>query len=525
MKKILLFIILFTFLSLGVQDFFADEVYNMSNSAPIGVNYLDLKYLNSNGYMYSFNTTIPILLEENITYSIIASGEFMGQYENYFDLVDVKLKLVNKNQVESYTINARFNDEANLYYTTFIAKDTMINIDYFPMDTNYSSDIMVIKGTIDDFIRFESYLGPRFGKGYEAVLFTSPANYLDVEAIADELKSNNSSIIDVLVIDDHYTLNKNKSGNFIVTYYLLFPSSIIVYFVEIRVVDVTPPIIIGPNVISVNKEQVVTNEFILSYFTLSDDVSSVSELVKEVVYNEYIGKQGIVGSYEVKITVTDKALNTTSKIIILRVGISIPYIFQGPQTIYVYQHESLNEIDILNQFSAAEGVVASKLTKQILQNNYEETKNAGTYQVLLNFTYQETTNTSITVNHNLTIIVINQEVPIVNVPELFLSFDIVNKWSVPQIKEYILNNILPNFPNATGLELTYNEYENATKAGHYYIHFKFDHHGETYSSKLLVKIQDKKDYRFLFIVIPLGVIALGVLGYKIMKRKKVLIQA
>ncbi|MDL2291977.1 hypothetical protein LJC17_00060 [Acholeplasma sp. OttesenSCG-928-E16] len=524
MKKIILLIMVLLSLTAFSNTFHGQEDdINMSNSYPISINYLDLQYIKQSSKLGSSKFSIPIKVKNGVEYVIITSDNFVGERNGeYIDLIEYEIVEVNNKKNNKVSFEVAEKNGTIVYYTSFTARDSLINIVDFPTKESKLGELMLMEGNINDFEKFVPYVGPREGTEFDGVVYCAPNKKLDLDQLATSIKNNNQEILEIKKKQDRYSERYQEVGSHDVVYHFVYSKNIVVYNLEIRVMDLDAPSIVGPTVLNFSISDNVTDEAILSNFQFNDNVTDSDLLVKEVVYNEYINHKGERGSYEAKIKVTDEFDNETEQIIVVRVGQTFSAVAEGPSKIFLYtDQDPLTDADIFNRYTLSEGIDASKVTMTIMNNNYLGNKRPGTYQMTVRFEYKETANTRITTNIGLVIVVVDREIPSLNIPEMILNLEEANRMTNSEIKDYIASELLRKLPAASNIELLLNEYEASEGAGTYFVYYRFNLEEKTYSNRLMINVIEKENgFNPLFIVIPSIVfVSLGIIVFIILKRK------
>lgn len=139
----------------------------------------------------------------------------------------------------------------------------------------------------------------------------------------------------------------------------------------IKTVDVTAPTITGQDTIYLGYETVVFKDKIIrDYFTITDDFDASPSI--KYVTDEYTSNIGKVGTYKIKIEVSDKSGNTSSKEFSIVVSDSIkPIIYLNAYLINTSSNVRLSEQDFADLlYSTGELKKYKRYNATVLNNTY-----------------------------------------------------------------------------------------------------------------------------------------------------------
>lgn len=162
------------------------------------------------------------------------------------------------------------------------------------------------------------------------------------------VSDNHSNLIeqDLIIIEDSYSSNKNKKGQYKVVFKLLDMSlNETTFTVIINVVDTTPPIIRGPKEIyRYTTDSFLTEEEIKGMFEVYDNIDGNLNDRLEII-GTY---EKIPGTYEFTLSVSDYSNNITTRILTLNVveG-SIPIFIADDLIIYYDEYSKMTREDMV----------------------------------------------------------------------------------------------------------------------------------------------------------------------------------
>ena len=255
-------------------------------------NILDLSNLYIHPTSQMAYTIDPLEVEHNTTYTLVIDERSLGQHLD--DIRNYELEI----ESQYYDFYPFFYDQENkLAYVSFEPKDTLIYIHQIPASFYGSFNIMLYKGTYEDFMSFEHYLTPSITE------YTIPIDDLNAPTLTNVPFINT----EVLLLEETTSFPKYKLYKEIgAPYYHLF------YF---ELYDRTPPLIYGPQEILVYSSQApLTDEDILAYF----NITNTNTFTISFETNTYLQTQ-TPGKYQIKIKAVDTSNNTSTYITYIHV--------------------------------------------------------------------------------------------------------------------------------------------------------------------------------------------------------------
>lgn len=208
-------------------------------------------------------------------------------------------------------------------------------------------------------------------------------SYINVSDNVDDLNFN-----DLIITQDMYT-DATEIGIYPMTVEVVDSSgNLASHTFEIKLIDIVGPVIKGTDEIYLYvTDNALTHTEILSYYRFSDDIQ-LDESSINIIFDEYL-QQTTPGVYQITISATDNALNTTTKDVYIHVIDN-----RGPQfnineeyIMIVSPEELKSESDIINWLSLKledEGIHAKNL--KINHNEYTlRSSTKGQYYVYLDY--------------------------------------------------------------------------------------------------------------------------------------------
>ena len=530
MKQKWIFILLILVVSglLINKEYKAETVkYDMSNSMPRGLNYLDMRYLEYVDWSLSGNVSVPIMVKNNTEYTLIISRDILGiVYENEA-LLDVEIKELPNETKRTIHLEKKATEFGEIGFVTFKTQSELVLFTKLPMHIPKSKDMMLIEGSISDFVGFEDYYGPRKEKGdLDGVVFTDESGFVNVMETLNGITVNNGQEYTCEIKEDNYTDNFNIHGDYLVKAHIKTDNKIYVYNLVVKVTDLINPELSGNTKIYAKSDKPMDKEDIIKYFTIKDNTTNYEDLIVGFEYNDYFGNETKQGTYEGKLVVTDKSGNEASIIFVVSVDIEAGRVLVGPSTIYLYNHEEvLSFEDIISRYRIIDGVNQDSLSYEINSNTYNEQKEPGKYTIKFTVKYQMTPNYVDYRYHELFIIVMEQDETEFNMPALVLNLDVANQMKPSEIKDYIIEKLKGFNKNASNIRIKHDEYSaNKDKEGTYYVYYDYELFGveKTDKLKIVVGTQVSNNYSGRQLVLPIvvGVVIIGAVITFVVSRKR-----
>jgi hypothetical protein len=357
MKKVSIFILILLGLSLGIKSVYATEY--SPHYLPGGKNYLSsdnfffngTQLINSEAFTIKAHTQYCISFPREFYDSGIITWS-MTFYENEDEIDTISL--------DSYNLFV-MNSEPYYGYYSFMSP---ANANYISLTINENNDylrfnniggIMLEEG--NQFTTYEAYVpgnmidinGPYFnGNGVVIVNVDHPINVSEItsglvayDAIEGDVTHR------ITIVDDPYTDNKNTTGEYIIEYIVSDTSGNLTrFFIVVKVVDVTAPIITGTNEIILAYPNTITIDAIKANLFASDNVDGSITNKIQLLEENYLSNQAILGNYEVVFTIIDLAGNRNYFTVDVFVVDQSKPIFYGPESFTVGYDSSLTTADV-----------------------------------------------------------------------------------------------------------------------------------------------------------------------------------
>lgn len=370
-------------------------VMEISFTTPVGAHYLSLDF--------SIDIMSQPPLNPHDLYECFVIYE--GASESYFDRYEGPDYL---NMVISENMNGYFRTNIDNPVATSVIKNALKAVDY--IDGNLTEKIEIIEDTYSGNIDKIGTYYLTFGVGDAAgnwsefriyieifddtppeiignnYLVTGPNECLSLEEIMGvlEFRDNYDSEIEVLVLEDEYTPNYDKLGNYKITLLARDTSGNETAFpltVEVR--DLVAPVITGPEIIRKSYQQTLPVEEILKLYSAIDDQDG--EVSVSLLTDDYTENMYNLGTWNIKLRATDTAGNVSTYQVIVEVydGRGPVFIIERKNIEIEFLEEGQDLTLLLYELQQQENLPSDRVLK-IIQDEYSENKKTpGTYQVVL----------------------------------------------------------------------------------------------------------------------------------------------
>lgn len=470
-------------------------------------NILDLSNFKMDFETQRFNTINPIAVKVNSTYTIVADKSFIGHND------EISLEIGYENKPKELIELKYITD----YFVLgmFTAKEEYIHINSFNFVGTRSSNIMLYEGDDSDFE--ENYMPytnkDNYLSGYLEIDYDKP---LSIEQIDSYVKSYNPSNDDEIKVIRSRNTYKHAIGSYEALYYSVLNNINNVFFLEIKVVDKTAPVI-NTEMLSYGYTELPSIDKVLSDIKINDNVDTIKVEDIEVIDTNY-HQEVSVGNYFINIKVMDKANNTSEKKINIVINDNIGPKIIGPNALFIYTTQvPLTKEKILNNFLISDdNTSADNIKIDFILNEYNETTLPGKY----NLTIKATDNSNNETTKTIVIHVIDNQQSEYNIDPIIKTNTKV-LISAETIIEKFTSEAKKLGMNITDISVNKDIYElNYTKAGEYttYIEYLLDGTPK-YAEVTILVADDNKGISPYIYAIPI-VILLGVAITIITKKKR-----
>ncbi|MBE0701040.1 MAG: hypothetical protein IH571_05080, partial [Acholeplasmataceae bacterium] len=255
---------------------------------PVGKNYLDLRNLvvyDDGNYMA--NTALPIFVKVDQPYTLVLGYEFLGQHASYIDQFTVVIVDV-MNVHDGYDfIDDMQNERAYIEFTPDTEWIHLRNLPCMPE----SYEAMLYEGTYAHFPGFEPYLKAE----EKLILYGGLAIDYDERLSLPQIQSYITSkdplgnVLTVSLIADEYTHSTQLPGTYQMIFSSIYNSIEKWFYLDVRVFDITAPIITIPSSLQISYSQRLTLIEIKQQIQVFDNVDDLSHEDLVVLSDTYSG--------------------------------------------------------------------------------------------------------------------------------------------------------------------------------------------------------------------------------------------
>ena len=323
MKKILMILIVALLLFFTVKVDASEEKYE---------NLVDMTQISYNSTDNVFFTEQKIPLSKDVQYTLVATSKFFGDAtKTNWEALDRMTFGTYKTSDGTTLTNISmtlYSSSLDLYYGQVTpSEDCYMEITDFlatgyTLDTLPKNEFILFKGGLD---AFQGFMAVDKLEGYENVnetieIYTDYSNPITVEKITEKIKIYDNTqgfYNDVTLVSDDYHAT-SELGVYSLQYSAKdHASNTSVLNVKVNVVDATPPVITGLDVIEWScYEQAPTETYFKNRYTAVDEVDgNLSVRIVESTLMTFL--MGVKKEYTVKLAATDKSGNTAYKTVIL----------------------------------------------------------------------------------------------------------------------------------------------------------------------------------------------------------------
>ncbi len=300
--------------------------------------------------------------------------------------------------------------------------------------------------------------------GYQGKITSNVDSPITIEEIKSLLKvvdEVDGDITNRIVIEnDDFSENSRTLG----TYPVVFSATDNSYnkatiTINVQVVDVTIPTILGPDTIETSISSPISNNEILAMYTASDNYEgNLTSSITFTKNNYESADKTRIGTHEVILSVKDSSKNVTYKTINVIVKDDIKPLISGPVEYIKDYNSPLTLADIMSKLLVSDNIdgdLSSKL--KIVEDNYSGNETiVGTYNIIFNVT-DNSGNTSN--NFKIIIYVEDNEDPVFYINSMIISTHTFEELSIDNIENYLIQTSTINKYNEYNLEIIENDYQ------------------------------------------------------------------
>ncbi|MBU1143738.1 MAG: hypothetical protein KKH92_08865 [Firmicutes bacterium] len=516
MKKLMSFILLcFITVLFGIISSFAGQY----DELPKGKNYLSLSNVRILDNPSEYSETIdPIKVKPNVNYTLVFDFDFLGQHTQDLDRVFVEIEeLHGYDRYTNYLIVDFLNEIA---YIEFMPGYEWIHIKLMPNGAQNAYNVMLYEGIYADFEGFVPYVHPSEVMSYQGLIPMDYDNLLTMDQIKSNITARNSlgQAMAYDVIQDTYSPSLKLPGSyqmmFEVTHNLITKK----YILDIRVYDITSPMISIPTPIEIPLAEKIDVSQIKSRLNVTDNVDSIATSSLSILEDTYT-EATTIGTYHILVEASDSAGNkTTLEVPVTLIDRKGPVIY-GSQLIYLYTTDSpLTNAQILSRYYATDDVDGN-VNVSITYNIYNQTVLPGVYQISLTSSDSAMNVTNRTIN----IHVIENKGPIFETNDQVIEKSVSDTMSDADIIAWFKAQLELSGIESDNVTILLNEYESNEKlSGSYYVYLKYESNGLEQTSRVRIDVIEEENTNpyLLYISVSSGVLLLGFgVAYYVKKKR------
>jgi len=517
MKKIiaLCFIFLIGFISMGSLK--AQETSQM----PVGINYLSLSNLLAYTNDGSLGVTVnPIAVLSNTNYTIVIDIDYFGGDINFDHIAEVEL-IPADGYACDIDIQFFYNEAHSVAHGTMNTYGCqLIHLKNIPLPKTTNYNIVMIKGTFDQFVGFEPYLSQNEVLVYEGFLAVDYDDLYDTSDIKVLITAKDALGHDISydTIEDTYSISQKLPG----TYHMRFSASQHLItkqlFLDIRVFDLTAPKIILPEALEIPLAHKLTLSDIKALILVTDNVD-ILDAQDLVIITDTYSSADQVGTYTIEVSITDSSGNITHETLSVSLIDRLGPVITGPKQIYLYTtDDTLTDFQIIEKYQAIDDVDGPHVSFTISLNTYLQTKTPGIYDLTLEAI---DSNQNIT-NYGVKIHVIENRGPEFFMAGLILEMTTKQLMTEQEIIDWFKNQAVSSGYQVSHVRVLFNEYKDSEKAqGTYYVYLSYDLDQDTYTTRVKVDVGAAQSSD-IWLPISIGsmLLVIGATTLFILKRKK-----
>lgn len=512
MKKILSFILLTCFI-----PFLDFSVYADVDTPLVHVNLLDLEkldYVNQSSYA---QYRIPLTLNQNVSYTIVASKAFLGSLWESASSIEFEVESLDGTYYHAGPPDIDFINE-RAYFTFFSASGTIL-IHKIPVDNQLNYEIILYEGQYQEFPGFIPYLYDEEQLDYHGVL---PIDF-DQKPTLDTIKnyviakSPYGETISSHIAFDDYSLSQKLPGSYRIIFETSFNHIIKRYHLQLKVFDMTPPQLSIEDTLYIPLTEKWSLDTIKGYVTVVDNVDMMTSTDLSVISDTYSGAT-MVGLYEIRVKATDSSGNSSTLSIPVELIDTVGPVIEGPTSMYIYTTDTpLTNTQIQARFKFYDMVDGLNVNVMLTYNEYQQTQTPGKYMM----TFRAIDLSDNVSYFNVFMHVIDNKGPVFETSELILVQSASSPLSDEDIVDWLSEQLSKLGHQATHIKLLYNEYEShRSKPGSYYVYVSYRIHDEDMTSRIRIDVEDKHTPTWIFVsAISGATMTIGLAVWFIMKRK------
>ena len=415
-----------------------------------------------------------------------------------------------------------------------ITDNIVIVSDEYSSNINNAGEYLVVLSATDEFGNIATFnltiivkdevlpeiMGP-------SVLNLSVSSLSSIEAAINDnftAVDGHDGQLNIVVIDDNYTLNKNILGSYDVSIEATDASlNTITKDITITVNDVDKPVLESSNIVNVFLSTPITLNAIYNNLVITDNYDDSEDLVIVSITDNYTDNKDVIGNYQVDFSVSDSSGNINNLTIYINVIDNVVPVITGPETlVFSYTEEYvLNDFtNLLTVWDDYDTLTNADLT--ITENTFtNRTEEVGHFSI----TYSLMDSSGNIVSHKIELTIIDDQAPVIYIDNYLITVSNNASFKKEDALRMLINNreIPEGDYEITTLVDEYLGNENIPGSYQYSIKLT-DDMGQSYQKDFVVKVPELEesnlDSKTLIRNIVVYSLVISVITFVIFKNKK-----
>ena len=304
--------------------------------------------------------------------------------------------------------------------------------------------------------------------GYEGILNVNvdePTSVSEIKKLIKAIDEVDGDLTDDIIIEsDEYTQNNHILGTYPIVFSVTDKSGNKASLtINVKVTDISCPILEGPEEINTTISDPISNSKILQKYTATDNYDgTISDKITFYRNNYENADKTKVGSYEVILSIKDSSYNVTYKTIKINILDNIKPLISGPSEYIKDYNNPLTLSTIMDGLTATDNTDGDLTNEiRIVEDKYTGNESKlGTFNITFNVTDKSG---NISNNFIVTVKVEDNKEPVFYISNIIISTHAFENLSLENIESYLIQSALINKYEDYSLNIIENEYEKNKK--------------------------------------------------------------
>ena len=304
--------------------------------------------------------------------------------------------------------------------------------------------------------------------GYEGILNVNvdePTSVSEIKKLIKAIDEVDGDLTDDIIIEsDEYTQNNHILGTYPIVFSVTDKSGNKASLtINVKVTDISCPILEGPEEINTTISDPISNSKILQKYTATDNYDgTISDKITFYRNNYENADKTKVGSYEVILSIKDSSYNVTYKTIKINILDNIKPLISGPSEYVKDYNNPLTLSTIMDGLTATDNTDGDLTNEiRIVEDKYTGNESKlGTFNITFNVTDKSG---NISNNFIVTVKVEDNKEPVFYISNIIISTHAFENLSLENIESYLIQSALINKYEDYSLNIIENEYEKNKK--------------------------------------------------------------